>query len=121
MSSISIRRTSASSTFEVERVVAGAPIGSPVDVFVQTSPSPPAPIEIKTVRPSYELGRSLELHLARDPATNVLVAETCWIRPAPAPAPAPSSRRSSCGHCGAVDPSVFVVFALLGLLRGRRC
>lgn len=114
-------------TLAVDRVVDGPLLGTRIDVFVQHSPpAVPARIAIVPVRPSYELGRPLEVRVARDTVTQVLVAETCWIRPAvPAPSPSPSpapvrAPRSSCGHCGSLDPSVFAMLALLGLRRRRR-
>ena len=69
-------------TFKVERVVVGATIASPATIFVQPSPPPTMASEVRLedVRPAPAIGKPLELRVARDPATGVLVSETCWIR-----------------------------------------
>jgi uncharacterized protein (TIGR03382 family) len=130
-------------TFAIDRVVAGPTLASPVTVFIQPSPPPGAApaVALEDVRPAPAIGAPLELRVARDAATGVLVSETCWLHapattttttttaptPTPDAAPAPGApvRRPpprSCAHCGAADPATGLLpfAALLGAGRRRR-
>jgi hypothetical protein len=137
-------------TFEVDETLAGPPIASPATIYLQETPwqGPPLRMPVVVARPGLRLGSSYEIVVVRDPETGLLATETCWVSVV-APPPPPvrgderdagndepdasnderdagepptqgGARRSTCGHCGAANPSLSLLVVVLALLGRRR-